>query len=113
MSCHCATAFTDCCGAPKAACVTVTALDGEGVPDVTVCKDGHGCMRSVKCRGYGCTACVHDGPRDVHPSDGCGLCGWDGGPDDPCPSHSDDVAAWNAAHGWPIGAGNYENGVGA
>ena len=36
--------------------------------------------------------------RDPHPSEGCGLCGWDG-VDDPCPSHAAEVTAWNARHG--------------
>jgi hypothetical protein len=38
---------------------------------------------------------------DPHPSEGCGLCGWDG-PEDtsPCPAHAADVAGWESRNGW-------------
>lgn len=43
---------------------------------------------------------LRDYVGDPHPSDGCGLCGWDGAEDTtPCPSHADAVAAWDSRHG--------------
>lgn len=36
---------------------------------------------------------------EPHPSDGCGLCGWEG-VDDPCPSHAAEVAEWDARNGY-------------
>lgn len=48
------------------------------------------------------TDCAAVPVSDPHPSDGCGLCGWDG-PDDesPCPSHAAEVAEWERRNGWP------------
>jgi hypothetical protein len=100
----------------RCACVRWLAECGAGVPGMTADtytfyspSAGDWVTKCATCgawwlAGSGVDVFHSHGPRtyvgDPHPSEGCGLCGWDGATDaTPCPSHAAEVVAWDARHG--------------